>query len=85
MDIYNKDSHFMKEVERVKENGFMNMYVGEAIDKRVPEKELVREIKRAYKKHVGYAKEFGSSVMHVGVAAAMLNLLSALERDKRQQ
>ena len=71
---------FMRAVAAAKENGTLNMYVDEAINKKVSSTELEKEIKVAIKMHSKYNEQSGSSILHGAVVAAMWNLLAALRQ-----
>lgn len=74
-------SDFIKEAERIADNGTMNMYVAKAIQNEVSSKEMEKEIKLAIKMHSKYDKQPGSSPLHSAVTAAMWTLLGMLRKS----
>jgi hypothetical protein len=74
---------FLKAVKEIEENNTLNIYVAEAIEKRVDYKTLKKEIKLAIKIHRKYDAQPGSSPMHIAVVMAMTRLLDMLEHEEK--
>ena len=71
-------AEFKKEVKRIQDNGMMNMYVEEAIEKKVDSKKLEKEIEKAIKLHRKWGQH--GSALHLGVVSAMWGLLGLLRK-----
>ena len=75
---------FLKLVKEIEDNGTMNMYVGEAISKKVSSVELEKEITKAIKQHRKMGDQRGSSHLHSGVVMAMSKLLAELRKSVKR-
>lgn len=73
---YSKE--FLQAVDEIRDNGTMNMYVDDAINKSVSKDELIKEIKLAIKMHRKYDKQPGSSPLHCAIVLSMTRLLGLL-------
>jgi len=75
---------FLKVVKDIKAHNMLNMYVEDALKKKVNSKLLEKEIKKAIKQHSKMNKQPGASALHAGVTMAMWRLLEALYKETKK-